>query len=75
MTDAQIAYSIGKMKEYGIVDSGDSKTFGIGAMTDERWKAYFDAFVAVGVYPKDLDYKKAYTIKFVNKKHDMEAAK
>ena len=75
MTDAQIAYSIGKMKEYGIVNSGDSKTLGLGAMTDARWKEYFDTFVAVGVYPKDLDYKMAYTLKFVNKKHDMEAAK
>jgi NitT/TauT family transport system substrate-binding protein len=75
MTDAQIAYSIGKMKEYGIVDSGDSKTLGIGAMTNTRWKAFFDAFVAVGLYPKTLDYKKAYTLKFVNKKHDLEAAK
>jgi NitT/TauT family transport system substrate-binding protein len=75
MTDAQIAYSIAKMKEYGIVDSGDSKTLGIGAMTNARWKAFFDAYAAVGLYPKDLDYKKAYTLQFVNKKHDLEAAK
>jgi len=75
MTDAQIAYSIDKMKEFGIVDSGDSKTLGIGAMTDARWKDFFEAYVAVGLYPKDLDYKKAYTLQFVDKKHDMEAAK
>ena len=37
MTDEQIAFSIAKIKEYGIVDSGDTLTKGIGAMTDERW--------------------------------------
>ena len=30
---------------------------------------------AVGLYPKELDYKLAYTTKFVNKKHAMEAAR
>ena len=38
MTDALLAYSIAKMKEYGIVDSGDSIKLGIGAMTDARVK-------------------------------------
>ena len=36
MTDELLAYSIAKMKEYGIVDSGDSLKLGIGAMTDAR---------------------------------------
>src|SRR6185437_8550923 len=36
MTDALLAYSVAKMKEYGIVDSGDTLTMGIGAMTDAR---------------------------------------
>jgi NitT/TauT family transport system substrate-binding protein len=67
MTLEQIKYSIDKMKEYGIVDSGDSLKLGIGAMTDARWKSFFDAAAAVGLYPKDLDYKKAYTTEFVDK--------
>jgi NitT/TauT family transport system substrate-binding protein len=75
MSDAQIAYSYGKMKEYGIIDSGDAKTLGIGAMTDARWQAFFESAAAVGLYPKNLDYKKAYTLQFVDKKHAMEAAK
>src|ERR1700722_9414152 len=45
MTDALLAYSVAKMKEYGIVDSGDSKTLGIGAMTDARMKDFFDKMV------------------------------
>jgi NitT/TauT family transport system substrate-binding protein len=67
MTDDLIAYSIGKMKEYGIVDSGDSLKGGIGAMTDARMKSFFDKMVASGVVKGDLDYKKSYSLRFVNK--------
>ena len=49
MTDALLAYSIAKMKEYGIVDSGDSIKLGIGAMTDARVKSFFDKMVRAGV--------------------------
>ncbi len=49
MTDALLAYSIAKMKDYGIVDSGDSLKLGIGAMTDARMKSFFDKMVATGV--------------------------
>jgi NitT/TauT family transport system substrate-binding protein len=71
MTDEKIAYAIKAMKEYGIVDSGDSKKYGIGAMTDERWASFFKVNVQAGIYPADLDYKKAYTLQFVNKKVGM----
>jgi NitT/TauT family transport system substrate-binding protein len=49
MTDALLAYSIAKMKEHGIVDSGDSVKLGIGAMTDAHWKSFFDKMVRAGV--------------------------
>ncbi len=55
------------MKEYGIVDSGDTLKLGIGAMTDERWKDFFDKMVKAGIVKADTDYKKAYTLQFVNK--------
>jgi len=67
MDDAQIAFSIAKMKEYGIVDSGDTLKLGIGAMTDARQKSFFDKMVKAKVVSADLDYKKAYTLQFVNK--------
>ena len=35
MTDELLAYSLEKMKEYGILISGDAITKGIGAMTDQ----------------------------------------
>jgi NitT/TauT family transport system substrate-binding protein len=67
LTDEQIAYSVGKIKEYGVVDSGDTLTMGIGAMTDARVKDFFDKMVKVGIVKPDTDYKKAFTSKFVNK--------
>ena len=67
MTDGQIAFSIQKMKDYGIVDSGDSLKLGIGAMTDARMKSFFDKMVKSGVVKKNIDYKKSYTLRFVNK--------
>jgi len=71
MTDALLAYGIAKIKEYGIVDSGDAKTNGIGAMTEARWRDFFDTMANAGVYPKGLDFHKAYTLRFVNKKVGM----
>lgn len=67
MTDALLAYSVARMKEYGIVDSGDSITLGIGAMTDVRMKSFYDKMVRVGVVKPGLDIKRAYTLQFVNK--------
>jgi NitT/TauT family transport system substrate-binding protein len=72
MTDEQIAYSIAKLKEYGIVDSREAEQLGIGAMTDERWRNFFRFAAGAGLYPKDLDLSRAYTLQFVNKKVGME---
>jgi NitT/TauT family transport system substrate-binding protein len=67
LTDELIAFSIGKLKEYGIVDSGDTLTKGIGAMTDQRWQDFYDKMVKAGVVKPGLDIKQAYTLQFVNK--------
>jgi NitT/TauT family transport system substrate-binding protein len=67
MTDALLAYSIAKMKEYGIVDSGDSIKLGVGAMTDARMESFFTKMVRAGVVKASLDYKRGYTLQFINK--------
>lgn len=67
MTDDQIQYGIEKMKEYGIVISGDAETKGIGAMTDERWKSFFETLAAEEIFNHSTDYTQAYTLQFVNK--------
>ena len=67
MTDELLAYSVAKMKEYGIVDSGDALKDGIGAMNDARAANFFDKMVRAGVVRPDIDYRKGYTLRFVNK--------
>ena len=54
-----------KLRSYGIVDSGDAKTGGIGVMTDARWAEFFKVASEQGVYPPTMDYKRAYTLQFV----------
>jgi NitT/TauT family transport system substrate-binding protein len=67
MTDELLAYSVAKMKEYGIVDSGDTLRDGIGAITDARITSFFDKMVRAGVVRGDIDFRKTYTLRFVNK--------
>ena len=56
-----------KMRAYELVDSADANTQKIGAMTDARWKTFFDMAAGQGVYPQTLDYKRAYTLQFLAK--------
>ena len=73
MTDALIAYGIAKIKEYGVVDSGDAKAGGIGAMSEARWRDFFDTMTKAGLYPADMDFRSAFTLQFVNKKVGMKS--
>ena len=67
MTDDLLAYSVSKMKAYGIVDSGDALRDGIGAMNDARYASFFDKMVRASAVRRDIDFRKAYTLQFVNK--------
>lgn len=71
MDDDKIAYAIQAMKESGIVISGDAERLGIGAMTDERWQRFFQQTVQAGVNPANLDFRRAYSLQFINKRHGM----
>ncbi|MEN3973647.1 ABC transporter substrate-binding protein [Emcibacter sp. SYSU 3D8] len=64
-TPELLAQAREKMKSYGIVESGDAVSGGIGAMTDARWAEFFSIATAQGVYPSDLDYRNAYTLEFL----------
>ncbi|NCT13493.1 MAG: ABC transporter substrate-binding protein [Rhodobacterales bacterium] len=67
MTQDAIDYALEKMRAEGIVDSGDALTLGVGAMTDERNKSFYDSMVAAGVIPAGLDYTQSYSLDFINK--------
>jgi NitT/TauT family transport system substrate-binding protein len=68
MTDDLLAYSVAKMKEAGIVDSGDATTLGVGALTDARMKGFFDEMVRAGVTKSSVAYQNSYTTQFAGKK-------
>jgi NitT/TauT family transport system substrate-binding protein len=65
MTEDVLDQARAKMRDKGIVLSGDATTQGIGAMTDARWASFFQMASSQGLYPKDLDYKRAYTLRFL----------
>ena len=67
MTDDKMAYALKVMNERGIVRSGDALKLGIGAMTAERWKRFYETMTGAGVFPAGLDITKAYSLDFVNK--------
>ncbi len=67
MTDDLLAYGLKKLNEYGIIISGDAEKKGIGVMTDERWKKFFDSMVRDSLVKNDTPYQKAYTLKFIGK--------
>ena len=67
MSDAVIAQAIAKMKAYGLAQSGDAKPFGIGAMTNPRWRQFFNTMSALGRYPKNLPYQNAYDLSFMRR--------
>ena len=65
MDDDQLAFSIAKLREYGIVEGGDAKKLGLFTMTDARWKQTFDFMAKAGLVKPDVDVHKAYTLEFV----------
>jgi NitT/TauT family transport system substrate-binding protein len=65
MKDEQIAFTIAKLKEYGLVDSGIATTKGIGCFDDARMKSFYDKMVAAKVVKAGLDIGQLYTNKFV----------
>jgi NitT/TauT family transport system substrate-binding protein len=67
MSDEILAFARDRMRSYGIVDSGDAKALGIGAMTDARWADFFKLAASSGLYPADLDYRRAYVLDFIDK--------
>jgi len=65
MSEDVLAQARDKMRAYGIIDSGDAKSGGLGIMTDARWSQFYALASSKGVYPKDMDYRSAYDLSFV----------
>lgn len=66
MTDDQLAYSVAKLKETGMITGGDAKTMGIGIMTEVRAKASYDFMVSAKLLdPTKVPLAQAYDMEFV----------
>ncbi|MCB1487330.1 MAG: ABC transporter substrate-binding protein [Bauldia sp.] len=64
-TEELFHFKLKQMTDRGLVLSGDAETGGIGAMSDARWKDFFDVMAASDVYPADLDYTAAYSLDYL----------
>jgi NitT/TauT family transport system substrate-binding protein len=65
MTQDILDQARAKLKSNGIVDGGDAALYGLGCMTAERWKAFFDVTSQAGVYPPNLDWRQAFTTQYL----------
>ncbi|MEO0542411.1 MAG: ABC transporter substrate-binding protein [Pseudomonadota bacterium] len=66
MSDDKVKFAIETLKEYGIIDSGDTETLGIGAMSEERMNSFYAKMVEAGVIADGIDISKSYTLEYVN---------
>jgi NitT/TauT family transport system substrate-binding protein len=66
MTDDQLAYSVSKLKETGMVTGGDAAKGGIGVITDARSKASYDFLVSAKLLdPAKVELAKTYSTDYV----------
>jgi NitT/TauT family transport system substrate-binding protein len=66
MTDDQLAYSVSRLKDTGLVAGGDAAKLGIGVITDVRAKASYDFLVSAKLIdPAKVELSKTYTTEFV----------
>lgn len=66
MTDAQLAYSVEKLKDLEVLTGGDAATMGIGVITPERAKKSYDFLVeAKLIDPKKVSAEAAYDFSLI----------
>jgi NitT/TauT family transport system substrate-binding protein len=73
LSAAEVEASVVLMKQQGIVDSGEARSLGIGAMKAERIQDFYVQMVKAGLYkPSDVDLTQVATSQFVNKATGVE---
>lgn len=73
LSAAEVEASVSLMKHQGIVDSGEARTLGIGAMKTERIQDFYAQMVKAGLYKSgDVDLTQVATSQFVNKATGVE---
>ncbi len=67
MTDGQIEFSIAKMLEFGLVDSGAAVEGGIGCIDPDQVNSFHGKMVEAGAVRADIEPEAAFTTQFVCK--------
>ncbi|MFV3127688.1 ABC transporter substrate-binding protein [Niveispirillum sp. KHB5.9] len=67
MDDEALAFARDKMIAYGLVESGDALTRGIGVMTPERWEEFTRQMVTLGIYKPGIDWRQGVDFTFLPK--------
>jgi NitT/TauT family transport system substrate-binding protein len=67
MGDDLLAFGHRKLKEHGIVDSGDAAKNGLLTMTDARWRATVDFLKITRLAKPNVDYSKAWSVDVVRR--------
>lgn len=68
MTQAKLDAEVAKIRELGLIDSGDALTKGIGAIDPARIKSFYGKMVKAGIYKaQDVDVSQVATTQFVDK--------
>jgi len=65
MDNAQIEFTLRKMREVKAIESGDAATMGVGTITEERWKKTRDFLVEAGLLKAETDYRQSMTTEFI----------
>lgn len=66
MTEEQLAYSVAKLMELGVVTGGDAQRLGIGVIVEPRLKATYDLLLAHRLIdPVKVDFAKTFSTEFV----------
>jgi len=63
MPDEQLTFALEWMKKNHVLDKGG---VAVGTMTADRWKATYDFLVQAKLLKPDVDWKKAFTTKYVD---------
>ncbi len=75
-TQEELDRGVAKLKELGIVDSGDAQARGIGAIDPAKVKDFHDKMVKSGLFKAgEVDLSKVYTTEFVNKAVGVELSR
>ena len=65
MSQSELDQARAALRSNSVVSGGDAALYGLGAMTPERWEAFFEVMSQAGLYPADLDWRQAFTTQYL----------